>query len=281
MDEQLASPKVRPFLRWAGSKRRLVPVLQAFWEPERHSRYVEPFMGSACLFFQLRPERAVLSDSNDQLVELFQVVRDRPAEVHERLSAIPRTQARYYKERAKDPGRMKPLNRAVRFLYLNRNCFNGLYRTNNSGRFNVPYAGPKRRVGGYPSAEELAIAAATLEVAQIEQGDFDSIVRKVVAPGDLVYLDPPYAVANRRVFKQYGPQIFGLDDLQRLKCLLDHIDEVGSDFVVSYADCPEAREAFQGWRIVETSTRRNISGFSKHRRIDSELIVTNQQVAGL
>lgn len=263
---------VRPFLRWAGSKRKLVPELSSYWSGS-YDRYLEPFMGSACLFFAVEPSRAVLSDINQDLVEAFEWVCDAPEEVHQRLSQIPRTEHRYYKVRDKTPSLMKPVNRAVRFIYLNRNCFNGLYRTNSDGEFNVPFS--SSRVGDYPTMDEFIEAARVLEGAEIISGDFEEVLRKRVKNRDFVYLDPPYAVENRRVFKQYGPQVFGQADIERLSNVLDEIDERGAHFVLSYAKCPTALDAFSKWKYRQVETQRNISGFAKHRRKDSELIITN------
>jgi DNA adenine methylase len=136
-DRGIDLPKTRPFLRWAGSKRKQLVRLSAFWS-NNHSAYVEPFAGSACLFFALSPKAAVLGDANAELIELFTMVRDSPNRLYNRLVHIPRDLETYYRWRARDPHSLDAETRALRFLYLNRNCFNGIYRTNASGQFNVP-----------------------------------------------------------------------------------------------------------------------------------------------
>ena len=150
---------VKPFLRWAGSKRKQISRLRQFWRDD-HLRYVEPFAGSACLFFAIQPARAVLADKNSQLIETYEVVRRDPGEVYDRVVALPRTKSVYYAQRSRDPRRLSTIGRAARFVYLNRNCFNGIYRTNTQGLFNVPFA--TSRAGAFVSREEFIAAARAL-----------------------------------------------------------------------------------------------------------------------
>jgi DNA adenine methylase len=142
----------------------------------------------------------------------------------------------------------------------------------------VPFAGKK--TGNLPSWEQFSTAASILKRSTIKCGDFERILRKAVRAGDFVYLDPPYAVGNRRIFRQYGADTFGLSDLQRLRVVLELIEDRGAHFVLSYAYCREAKEAFEGWSSRRVYTHRNISGFAKHRRRAAELIVTNVSERG-
>ncbi len=261
-----------PVLRWAGSKRRLVPRLVPFWG-NGYSRYLEPFAGSSALFFALRPKSAILSDINSGLIEALECIRDLAPRVHSRLCALEHSKEAYYKVRAQDPKDLGRVDRAVRFIYLNRYCFNGLYRTNLAGMFNVPFA--TSGTGGIPSLQVFMRNAALLASAKLINGDFDSVMRAEVQAGDFVYLDPPYAVANRRIFRQYGPQTFGLEDLDRLASLLEHIDQVGAQFLLSYADCKESRTLAKRWQHRRVYVQRNIAGFHKHRRRAGEALITN------
>jgi DNA adenine methylase len=261
-----------PLLRWAGSKRKLVPKLLPFWGAS-HSRYVEPFAGSAALFYAIAPKRALLSDINSELIQALSIVRDHPAEVYNRLKALPTGKRSYYRLRALSTSEMSEVSKAARFLFLNRFCFNGLYRTNLAGSFNVPYS--PSGTGGVPAWYQFHASARQLQSAVIRQGDFAHILSEEVQDGDFVYLDPPYAVANRRIFRQYGPQTFGLDDLERLVGCLHAIDAIGASFVLSYAYCAEAVFMFRDWRCQKLFAQRNISGFAKHRRTAAELLVTN------
>lgn len=263
--------KVKPFLRWAGSKRKQLPVLKEYWS-NSFDRYVEPFAGSACFFFDIGPQKALLADKNEQLIETFEVVRQNPTLVYNRVTAIPRTKSRYYEERAKIPSRLSQTQRAIRFIYLNRNCFNGIYRTNLSGEFNVPFA--SSRAGKFVAREDFLIAASLLKRAELRCWDFGTTLRHV-KKGDFVYLDPPYAVASRRIFKEYGKSPFQLHDLKRLGEHLEKIANRGAAFVVSYADCKESRELGDDWNCRRIRVRRHIAGFSGNRRLAYELIITN------
>lgn len=138
---------VTPIVRWAGSKRKLLEVLAAC-VPQTFQTYVEPFAGSACLFFRLCPERALLGDINEELVEFYGALKDQPTELAERVQSMPASSEFYY--RLRESKKRSPLTRAARFCYLNRYCYNGVFRTNKAGQFNVPRG---VKVGRIPSAE--------------------------------------------------------------------------------------------------------------------------------
>jgi len=262
---------VAPVFRWAGSKRKTLPTLASYWRPS-YGRYVEPFAGSAALFFWLQPERALLGDINDDLIAAYHVIRDRPDDVHGAVSSIERSERVYYRVRRRNPERLGAFARAVRFVYLNRHCFNGIYRTNLAGRFNVPYG--HTRTGTIPPVEDFRRVARLLGRARLKAGDFGSTLR-VVKQGDFVYLDPPYAVESRRVFRQYDRREFSTRDLDRLSQHIENIHRKGAWFVMSYADCGEARRLFVHWVTRRIRVRRHIAGFASGRRVTTELLVTN------
>src|SRR5579883_2768958 len=160
---------VKPFLRWAGSKRKQLSRLRSFWR-DSHTGYVEPFAGSACLFFSLAPLKAVLGDSKRALIEVFQVVRDEPERLYRRLCRLERTHSTYTRWRGLDPKALDRETRALRFLYLNRNCFNGIYRTNTAGHFNVPMG---TKLSAYPSKEDIIACSDLLKGAKLIAGDFE------------------------------------------------------------------------------------------------------------
>ena len=262
---------ITPIFRWAGSKRKHLDLLQEYWNTG-FRRYVEPFAGSAALYFRIQPKKALLGDINSSLIEAYEVVRENPDKVHRAVSAIPRGERQYYLEREKNPKRMSRFNRAVRFIYLNRYCFNGIYRTNVKGEFNVPYAHGKP--GIIPPVEHFRKCALLLQGARLRRTDFGAILSSV-RRGDFVFLDPPYAVESRRVFRQYDKREFTKRDLARLSHHLMRIHRKGAKFVLTYAECREAREAFSRWNVRRIRVRRNIAGFVDRRRHASELLVTN------
>jgi DNA adenine methylase len=264
----------RPFLRWAGSKRKQLSRLVSFWL-NSHQRYVEPFAGSACLFFELAPETAVLGDINRELIETYRVVRDAPERLFKRLLRIGRDPSTYRRWRLLRPGSLDPHTRALRFLYLNRNCFNGIYRTNLNGEFNVPMG---TRVGKYFSKEELLACSALLQRATLIAGDFTLTVDRVKA-GDFVYLDPPYAVAARRIFREYCKKTFCTADISRLSDTLELIVRRKADFLVSYADCTEARALAHDWHSVRLPVRRHVAGFAVDRKNAYEWLISNRPIS--
>lgn len=260
-----------PFIRWAGSKRKLLPKLVPYWGTD-YKRYVEPFMGSACLFYAIQPAKAVLGDANSRLVDTFVTVRDHPLAVWRRLQAIPLGPDSYYLIREMQGQSLDKVDCAAHFIFLNRFCFNGLYRTDSTGRFNVPYS--SSRTGNLPTQQELSLASRALRSADLVCADFEEVLL-TTKRGDFAYLDPPYAVGNRRMFRQYGPDCFGTDDLGRLAKALIQIDNRGVHFVLSYALCKEALDILGGWNTRRVFTQRNISGFSNKRRRAVEVIISN------
>jgi len=259
-----------PLLRWAGSKRQLLDELKFYWPPTA-KRYVEPFCGSACLFFNVAPKHAVLGDINGDLVGTYRAIRTNPTNVWRQYRAIRATKIEYYRVRRKSPSELKPTARAARFLFLNRYCFNGLYRTNKQGHFNVPYGGCKQP-SLYPSS--LLAASKLLRRAKFISGDFENTLSEVKA-GDFVYLDPPYALESRRIFSEYDKNGFSVRDLDRLCDELRRISASGAWFLLSYADTQATRVLFKEWFTRRIVTRRNIAGFAGHRKKSHELLVAN------
>jgi len=261
------------FLKWAGSKRKILPKLISHL-PKQFDRYVEPFAGSACLFFALMPKRALLADINEELIETYQELRDRPDDVVEELSRFTPTEASYYRVRGLDSTVLSPSGRAARFIYLNRYCFNGLYRTNKQGRFNVPFGG--KRSGRLPSPEFLRECATALKKVVLKPTSFEDTLAKVKA-GDFVYLDPPYCIRSRRVFNEYSNASFGEEQLQLLRGHLKRLDRLGIPFLVSYGLSKEAIELSRGFYSRQLVVQRQIAGFATNRRKARELVITNYQ----
>lgn len=230
-------------------------------------------MGSASLFFAIQPERALLSDINQDLVNTVKMIRDHPIAVSNRMSKIPLGRRSFYRLRGTDPDGLDKIDQAARFLFLNRFAFNGVHRTDLRGRFNVPFAASG--TGNLLTKEEILKFSSALRCAVIVCQDFQEFVQNEVKSGDFVYLDPPYAVSSRRVFREYNPSIFGINDLRRLADVLRTIDERGAKFVVSYAYSKETLAFFKGWGIRRVLVRRHVSGLAKHRRRAAEIICTN------
>lgn len=264
---------MRPLLRWAGSKRKLLPYLRNFWNTDPDRRYVEPFAGSAAHFFDIEPRAALINDANEELIRFYQCMQTDAARIYDLATSWSVDSETYYQLRKKIIKERNSIVRSAIFFYLNRHCFNGIYRTNKLGHFNVPFSGNK--TGDFPSWAEVEESVKLLGRASFHSDDFESLLSREVAPNDFVYLDPPYAVENRRVFVQYNAQTFGTADLQRLSDLLYCIDAIGAKFLLSYALSPESRHHFRDWVTYRTSCQRNVAGFVGSRKRAVELLITN------
>jgi DNA adenine methylase len=259
-----------PLFRWAGSKRQLLSrLLEAV--PNQMVRYVEPFAGSACLFFAVHPSSAILGDVNSGLIDAYETVRAHPRLVARAAGAIPHTSSEYYRWRAVDPSTLGSVDRAARFVYLNRYCFNGIYRVNRQGLFNVPIG---RRTGRLLPEAAYVRCAHALRAADLVAGDYRDVIGRCRA-GDFVYLDPPYTEPERRHRGEYGYGSFSHHDLDDFADALKSLDSRGVTFVVSYADTARFRAIADGWISASVTVRRTISAQPMRRRPASELLVTN------
>lgn len=261
---------VKPFLRWAGSKRQLIPKLASYWTGD-YSRYVEPFAGSASLFFHIGPPSALLADINVELIHTYNQVKTNNVAVISDLRTLRKGKQRYLSLRATAPLTLSPSMRAARFIYLNRYCFNGLYRTNQKGIFNVPYSGSK--TGGLPIGL-LTKCSILLKEASLVASNFEEVLAQV-RPGDFVYMDPPFSVKGVRTFSEYDAATFSHDQLRILRQWLLHLDRLGVTFLVSYADSNEGEDLGAGFQIERVMVRRNIAGFAANRRHATEMLIYN------
>ncbi len=259
-----------PLLRWAGSKRGLLHELVRR-RPSGNWRYVEPFAGSACLFFALAPRKAVLGDLNRELIAAYRVLAERPLQVADQVHAWATDSGTYYRIRAQAGEQLPPVEAAARFIYLNRLCFNGVYRTNRLGKFNVPYG---RRPGAVPVRESFAACAKLLQRADLRDGDFESTVADV-GKGDFVYLDPPYSRALSDAYGVYGYGSFDAADLDRLLACLRRLDECGARVLVSYTWHPRLAELDDHWHLDEVTVRSQVGGATHSRSTRREVLVAN------
>ncbi len=259
-----------PLFRWAGSKRQLLPILQSVC-PSEFEQYIEPFAGSACLFFLLRPRQAILGDFNQSLIETYRTVERSPRAIANHLAKFPSSSAFYYTIRRQSPRGLTEVERAARFIYLNRFCFNGVYRTNLKGDFNVPRG---TKTGQLPTYLNLKSYSEALAGVTLVAGDFEDTLAHA-GPGDFVYLDPPYSSATERNRGEYGHGGFSSADLERLRRSIEALDRVGATFVLSYRYTKEVRLLFARWEQRTITVRRNVAGFAGDRRSVRELLISN------
>lgn len=271
--------KVRPFLRWAGGKRRLLKHLLPFAPKEFHV-YHEPFLGSGALFFALSPRKSFLSDYNAELMNCYIHVRDNPNLVYGYLIEHTENTSEEYYYKIRDEFNRSDASttaQAGRFLYLNRANFNGIYRVNLSGKYNVPY-GHKVPLP-IPTREDLLAASRSLESAKLESISFQNSLNGNVEPGDFIYLDPPYAPLNKKEtnFNEYTDRRFSWDQQEAVaEYATKYIEEC--KIMISNSDIPEIRELFlkknKKWNFRQLPVTRLISA-NGNRMTVNEVVITN------
>jgi DNA adenine methylase len=267
----MKKPWTSSILRWAGSKRKLLPTLMANI-PFGYQRYVEPFCGSACLFFAIHPRSAILADINDDLIHCYNILLKHPRLLYQSVNKIPNTNDQYLTYRKKDPSKLTPIERATRFIYLNRYCFNGVYRTNKKGEFNVPRGS---RTGRLPSEKLFVRCSYALRNTALSSVDFEQSLEQV-KKGDFVYLDPPYATSDKPIIEEYGPNSFQRADIERLINALYRIEKVDATFILSYSDSAELIDRLDpNWHVIKLLVQRHIAGFACHRDSVNEILVSN------
>ena len=259
-----------PIFRWAGSKRKLLRALIDA-TPVTFGTYFEPFVGSGCLFFALRPNRAVLGDSNAELICALRALKRHPRILHRGVANQKLTRRQYYRLRDKAQLDSRVTARAARFLALNRHCFNGLYRANSAGKFNVPYG---TRTGEFPSEATFFRASIALRNAQVVEGDFADTVAPARS-GDFVYLDPPYVYSGRRDRGEYGPGTFSTRDVDRLFATMHRLSARGVSVLLSFIECDEVVQRANGWHVQTLPVKRQISAFTEYRIHVNELLISN------
>ena len=275
----------RPFLKWAGGKAKLAPLV-AERAPERIGRYHEPFLGGGAVFFALREAgriaRAALADGNADLIGAWRAVRD---DVEGVIAALEPLAARYLEteplKRAfvysavRDQRPRLPARKAARLLFLNKTCFNGLYRVNRKGRFNVPHG----RYGqpAILDAERLRDASHALAGAELRAEDFEAACARA-EPGDFVYLDPPYQpLSATSAFTQYTSADFGFADQQRLRDAFDGLTERGVPALLSNSAHPDIEALYRGYAIERVPMGRSINSNGAGRKPIDELLIGNAE----
>ncbi|MFA7340007.1 MAG: DNA adenine methylase [Candidatus Obscuribacterales bacterium] len=275
------SIRTSPFLKWAGGKGRLLTQLDPlFPKVNSYNRYFEPFLGGGAVFFHLAAKNtnleSYLSDANFELINCYQAVKNQPTELLLLLANMRNDKHFFYKVRAQDITQMSELERAARLIFLNKTCFNGLYRVNSKGQFNVPFGKYKNpRIADY---DGVARASALLERASLISGPFDAVAVKA-KKGDFVYFDPPYQPLSKTAnFTSYTLTNFGMADQERLAALVGRLTQEGVKVMVSNSDTPDLRALYKnipGVSITTVQAARAINCHGDKRGAVSELVVRN------
>lgn len=259
--------KARPPLRWAGSKKRLLKHLVSR-VPPRHLRYIEPFAGSAILFFSIASRESVVSDVNLDLIEFYRNLRAHPRELHELLLSHTISKEAYITARQR-LSISTGMERSSLFWYLNRCCFNGIYRTNRNGQFNVPFGS---KLPPMPNLNEAISWSKQLHHCDLLCGDFHSPLATADA-GDFVYLDPPYARSQPRDRGEYGPRAMQPQHIPELAAAAVAAAERGAKLLISYNR--DISELLDGWKTEVVSVRRDVSANVSMRVQATEYLFRN------
>ncbi len=274
-----------PIVKWVGGKRQLLSDLLPYVQNQRIATYIEPFIGGGALFLALLPERAIINDYNHELINVYQVIQ---SDVDALIAKLQFHEAHHSQEyfytirsldREADFAKMPAVDRAARFLYLNKTCYNGLFRVNAKGQFNVPFG--KYKHPNIVNAEGLRDLATYFQNhdIQIYHRDYADILA-MAKPGDFVYLDPPYMpLSVSSSFTSYTDKGFSYEEQVRLRKECDKLREKGISFMESNSDCPEIRELYKDYTLMTVQAARSInSQAAKRGKINEVLILSGVEV---
>lgn len=265
-----------PIVKWVGGKRQLMFELLKNL-PENFNKYFEPFIGGGALFFELQPDNAYISDMNEELINLYSVVRD---DVYELIKDLSKHEVskEYFLEirnidRTEEYSNLSNVERASRFIYLNRTCFNGMYRVNSKGEFNVPFGNYKNpRI---IDENNLLNCSELLKETEIKCADFSEILNKV-QKNDFVYFDPPYVPLNETSsFTSYTKEGFDIDMQFKLRDVCDELDSMGVKFMLSNSDTKLVNELYANYEIKKVFASRQINANADGRGKITEVLVKN------
>jgi DNA adenine methylase len=268
--------KIKPIVKWAGGKQWLAAGATSLAPQGWRGRYFEPFAGGASFFFSLQPARAVLGDSNRELITTYGALKDDAESVIDLLDDYSYDKEFFYYLRGTSPRASHAI--AARFLYLNRSCWNGLYRVNRRGRFNTPF-------GDFTNPtildeDRLTDAVALLKRAALRLGDFGSTLRDV-KPDDFVYCDPPYIIGHQNNgFVKYNAHLFSWEDQVRLAKLATLLKKKGANILISNADHQKVVELYKGFNLYSVVRRSSISGDPESRTMTKEVLLSSYKIMG-
>lgn len=262
---------VKPILKWAGGKTQMLNDLLPKVPPS-YSRYIEPFFGGGALFFALQPENAIIADSNPELINMYWQIADRPGDVIQYLKQYENTKEMFYNIRSQNWEALSGTEAAARTIFLNKTCFNGLYRVNKKGEFNVPYGkyvNPK-----ICDQDTLYVASAALKKAEILCGDYFQVLERYAKEGDFIFLDPPYLpVSKYSDFKRYTKEQFYEEDHIDLAKIIMNLHERGCYVILTNSNHPLVHELYAPFTIDIVHTKRYISCRGNSRQ-GEDVIVT-------
>lgn len=270
----MQNKQIVPFLKWPGGKRWIAKKYKEYF-PKEYNMYIEPFLGSGAVFFSLQPKEAILSDINKELINLYVIMRDNPKELKGQLvyHQERHTKEHYYKIR--DVILTDNLKCAGRLLYLNRACYNGMYRVNKQGKFNVPIGTKNNFTYDIDQFDQYADC---LKHATLICGDFYEIINKA-KKNDFIFADPPYATSGKANFTKYNDELFVWQDQLRLHEALVNAKARGAKIVLTNVYCKEIIEMYKndGFYVHILQRSSNIAGQADKRGKVKELMITSNR----
>lgn len=265
------APVAKPILKWAGGKTQMLGELMPR-VPKTYGRYIEPFFGGGALFFSLKPENAIIADSNPELINMYLQVAHHVDDVIECLQKYENTSEMFYEVRSLDWQTLPKAEAAARTIYLNKTCFNGLYRVNRSGQFNTPFG--KYKNPKICDIEALRLASEALRKAEILCGDYILVLEHYAQSGDFVFLDPPYLpISENSDFKRYTKEQFYEDDHVELAKMIGTLHERGCYVILTNSNHPLVHQLYEQYKIEVIQTKRHISCHGDTRK-GEDVIVT-------
>lgn len=269
--EQVIS--ARPILKWAGGKTQLLPKLIPLI-PKGTQRYIEPFIGGGALFFATAYRDAVISDSNAELINLYQQVASNLNGVLDSLEPYQNDEELFYEVRSYDWQELPPEEAAARTIFLNKTCFNGLYRVNRSGGFNVPFG--KYKNPNICDTEALTAASQRLKGTSIIHGDYQEVLLRYARQGDFIFLDPPYVpLSSSSDFKRYTKEQFYEKDQVALARLVHDLFDKGCNLVLTNSNHPLVHELYAGFKIEVHATKRHINCRGNKRQGEDVIVIAS------
>ena len=274
---------MNPFVKWAGGKRQLLPVIIKNLPEDFNSLY-EPFVGGGALFMSLGKEKTIIGDLSEELITAYNEIQRDPVKIMESLDEIEinhkNSPEKYYynvRQLDKEPGlsNLSKIETASRFIYLNKACFNGLYRVNSKGYFNVPF-GKKETVKTYDKKNLIELSKYLKKSVDIRFGDFEETC-KDIKKNDFVFFDPPYDLLKESSFEKYNANSFGKAGQIRLANFAKELDRKGVYFMVTNHNTPLINELYKEFNIQIVAVKRMINSDASNR-VGEEVIITNYEV---
>lgn len=271
-----------PILKWVGGKRQLLDIIIPL-VPNKFSTYVEPFVGGAAVLLELKPKKAIINDSNEELINVYNVVKNYPEELFEYLIEhdSKNSEDYFYEVRAWDRDgdydKLSSIKKASRIIYLNKTCFNGLFRVNQAGQFNAPYGKYKNpNIINKPAIMAMSYYFNNNNI-KIINGDYKNAL-KGLRKGAFIYFDPPYMpISDSSSFTGYTESGFSLDDQVELRNKCIELDRRGVKFLLSNSDHPKIRELYKDFNIATVKARRSINSKGNKRGEINEVLVRNYE----